>query len=71
MGEPTAYGTRQYAQHLGLTVRRQGNKLMLRERYRAKKKIGEFRSWSAVEREIQQYGDFLVKIDGWPRPSLA
>ena len=30
---------------------------------RAKKKIGEYRSWSAVERAIQQYGDYLVSLD--------
>ena len=62
-GNPTAYGTRKYADHLGLIVRRQGNKLVLHERSRAKKKIGEYRSWSAVERAIQQYGDYLVSLD--------
>ena len=49
-GEPTQYGTRMDALHLGLTVRRQGNKLVLRERYNTKRKIGAFRSWAAVER---------------------
>ena len=49
-GEPTQYGTRMDALHLGLTVRRQGNKLVLRERYNSKRKFGAFRSWAAVER---------------------
>jgi hypothetical protein len=56
---------RLYANHLALTVRRRGAGLTLYERYGDKKKIGTFRSWSTVERAIEQYGEaeFLLPAD--------
>lgn len=48
---------RDYALHLALIVRKQGDALALFERYDKKRKIGTFRSWSAVERAIDGYGD--------------
>jgi hypothetical protein len=46
-------------------VRRRGAGLTLYERYGDKKKIGTFRSWSTVERAIEQYGEaeFLLPAD--------
>ena len=59
---------RLYANHMGLTVRRRGEKLELwersdlgfsghRDRFGLKAKIGSCRSWPAVERGIERYGD--------------
>ena len=52
---------RQYASRLALTIRKRGNILVLSERYGQKKKIGEFRSFAAVEWGIQRYGDKLIE----------
>jgi hypothetical protein len=47
---------RNYALHLALMVRRRSSVLALYERYDPKRKIGEYRTWAAVERAIAQYG---------------
>jgi len=52
---------RAYANHLALTVRNDGGRLTLRERYndngQNKRIIGVFRSWRGVLRGIEKYGD--------------
>jgi hypothetical protein len=53
----TERAIRNYALHLALMVRRRGSVLALYERYDPKRKIGEYRTWAAVERAVQQYGD--------------
>ena len=58
---------RDYALHLALMVRRQGNALALFERYDQKKKIGTFRSWSAVERAIEKYGADWLRDNPTPK----
>jgi hypothetical protein len=55
---------RLYANHLALTVRRRGSLLELFERYGEKRKIGTYRSWRAVERAIEQYGEAELKRVG-------
>jgi hypothetical protein len=50
-----------YANHLALTVRKDGNALLLSERYGKKRKIGTFRSWAAVERAIERHGDNCLR----------
>jgi hypothetical protein len=49
------------ANHLALTVRNDGGRLTLRERYgpplASRRVIGVFRSWFAVERAVVRYGD--------------
>jgi hypothetical protein len=56
---------RRYALHLALLVRRRGDVLTLRERYdfngQAKRKLGEYRSFRAVERAIERYGDKVLR----------
>jgi hypothetical protein len=51
----TERSVRLYANHLALTVRRRGSVLDLFEK---KRKIGgPFRSWRALERAIEKYGE--------------
>ncbi len=61
---PLSWRTRQYALHLALIVRRRGNVLTLYERYGDRAKIGAFRTWSAVERAIDLYGDAFLTASG-------
>ena len=48
---------RNYALHLALIVRRRGDKLVLFERYSPRRKLGSYRSWHAVEKAVERYGD--------------
>jgi hypothetical protein len=51
---------RDLALHLALYVRRDGDRLVLRERYNNKRKIGTYRTWPAVQRAIKEYMDQAV-----------
>jgi len=44
---------RTYANHLALTVRRRGRVLALHRRYGDRRKLGEYRTWHAVERALR------------------
>jgi hypothetical protein len=46
---------RDQALHLALWVRREGDGLVLRERYSDKRKIGTYRTWPAVAQALQNY----------------
>jgi hypothetical protein len=46
---------RLYANHLALTIRRRGKVLTLWKRYIPKQKLGEYRSFAAVERALRQF----------------
>jgi hypothetical protein len=48
---------RDHALHLALWVRREGDSLVLRERYHNKRKVGAYRTWPAVARALQNYMD--------------
>jgi hypothetical protein len=56
---PTTYEkhVRDFANHLALTVQRRGTDLVLREKYKSKRVLGSFRSFTAVERWLDQYLD--------------
>jgi hypothetical protein len=62
---------RKYALHLALHIRRRGKLLVLWEHHPPRRKIGEFRSFAAVERAIKRHGDFLCTREGekWMRVS--
>jgi hypothetical protein len=60
----TERAVRNYALHLALMVRRRGSMLALYERYDPKRKIGEYRTWAAVERAIVRYGDEWLRSRG-------
>lgn len=51
----TERNIRDYALHLALIVRRQGEKLALFERYGERAKIGTFRTWPAVKRALDRH----------------
>jgi hypothetical protein len=56
---------RHHAEHIGLVVRRQGDKLVLSERYDdlhnfQKRKLGTFRSWRALDRALWLYHDVAL-----------
>jgi hypothetical protein len=51
---------RNYALYLALLVRRRGDVLTLSERYPPKRKIGQYRSWAAVDRAIERHNDDLL-----------
>jgi hypothetical protein len=53
----TERAIRNHALHLALIVRRRGSVLALYERYDPKRKIGEYRTWTAVNLAIRRYGD--------------
>jgi hypothetical protein len=59
----TERAIRNYALHLALMVRRRGSVLALYERSDQKRKIGEYRTWAAVERAIVRYGDEWLLAD--------
>jgi hypothetical protein len=67
----TERAIRNYALHLALMVRRRGSMLALYERYdsgrQEKRKIGEYRTWAAVERAIQRYGDEWLRDGATPK----
>jgi hypothetical protein len=51
-----------YALHLALMVRRRDSVLALYERHGERRKIGEYRTWSAVGSAIQRYGDEWTRM---------
>ena len=63
----TERAIRNYALHLALMVRRRGSVLALYERYDQKRKIGEYRTWAAVERAIVRYGDEWLRDNDTPK----
>jgi hypothetical protein len=48
---------RNYALHLGLRVRRRGQKLVLFKHYAPWRRIGVYSSWAQVDRAIERWGD--------------
>jgi len=66
-GNPTAYGTRKYADHLGLIVRRQGNKLVLHEPRRRSESIVRGVLWSERSNSMAIIWYHLMKTDGGSR----
>ena len=48
---------RMYANHLALTTRKRGRVIGLFWRYGDRRKIGEYRSWGAVERALTKITD--------------
>jgi hypothetical protein len=66
-GPRTERSIRLYANYLALTSRRRGSVLDLLERYGERTKIGTYRSWKAVERGIEQYGEAeLARLEATP-----
>lgn len=70
----TERAIRNFALHLALMVRRRGRMLALYERYEGqrlsgtKRKIGEYRTWPAVERAIVRYGREWLREDAQEKP---
>ena len=46
---------RKHAQRMALTVRRYGERVVVRERYGERKIIGSFRSWLSIKRAISRH----------------
>jgi hypothetical protein len=63
----TEQDIRNYALHLALMVRKRGSVMALYKRYDPKRKIGEYRTWAAVERAIVQYGNELLRDSATPK----
>jgi hypothetical protein len=60
---PTSYEkhVRALANHLALTVQRRGTDLVLSEKYKSKRVLGSFRSFTAVARWLDQYLDSKLR----------
>ena len=53
--------TRRYANHLALTTRKRGNVISLYWRYGDHRKIGEYRTWSAVHRALKKLRPMILR----------
>jgi hypothetical protein len=57
---------RKYALHMALTVRRYGERVVLRERYDERKIVGSFRSWLSVKRATTRHAR-TMEAERWRR----
>ena len=55
---------RDYAAHMALLLRKRGSVLTLQEKNSPRRKLGKYRSWIAVERAIEKYGDDWLRDNG-------
>ena len=55
---------RDYAAHMALQLRKRGSVLTLQEKNSPRRKLGKYRSWIAVERAIEKYGDDWLRDNG-------